>query len=62
MLETKIIEKFDFSYAFPIIFARKKNTSSKTNPTVNIQYQMAIDCRLLKNFLESNPYPIPNIK
>ena len=61
LLEAGIIEHSNSQYSFPIVFVKKKSNSKTSNPE-HIKYRMTIDFRLLNNILDSDPYPVPNIK
>lgn len=57
LLEANIIEKSTSSYAFPVLFVKKKTAENQ-----ELKYRMAVDYRLLNAILEGYAYPIPDIR
>lgn len=56
LLEANIIEKSTSSYAFPVLFVKKKS-ATKEKP----KYRLACDYRMLNAILEGYTYAIPDI-
>lgn len=57
LLEANIIEKSKSSYAFPVLFVKKKTAENQ-----ELKYRLACDYRLLNAILEGYAYPIPDIR
>lgn len=55
LLDNDIIRKTESNYAAPVLLVKKRSQDNE------VKYRMAIDLRMINEFIELNPIPLPRI-